>query len=170
MPSTTQDSPLRYVDAAYRHQPKYVTSRPRLDVPEVRLKWYNLAPSAEPVPEDIERKARRFLAAKADSKTLGLDGELGFVVLHRCGEAFYFLLVNTWRGSNELWETVFHKQDAAMQDFASYPFDGAHRGTFCVWELGAVLHEKDAWVRFLTSERTAQDQRLYLEATFAGAV
>ena len=44
--------------------------------------------------------------APARSATLG---ELGFVVLHRCGESFYFLLVCTWRNENELWETVWAK-------------------------------------------------------------
>ena len=118
------------------------------------------------------RRGTRFVLREfdADARGVGLEPELGFVILHRCGQAFYFLLVSTWRGTNELWETVFYKENEAMQDFGLFTFQGAHRGTFCVWELGAVLYEKDAWVRFLESARTAQDQQAYLESRFEGAV
>jgi len=74
-------------------------------------------------------------------------------VLHRCGKDFYFLLVSTWRHSNEIWETVFYKNGDAMPDFAPFPRDGAHKPCFCVWELAPVWHEKEAWTRFLTSAR-----------------
>ena len=76
---------------------------------------------------------------------------LGFVVLHRCGEDFYFLLVCTWRNENELWETVWAKNGDADVFFRPWPADGAHRPTFCVWELGAVCHERDAWTSYLRS-------------------
>ncbi len=38
------------------------------------------------------------------------------------------------------------------------------RPAFCVWELGAVCHEQDAWSRYLLSERDADARRAYLEA------
>src|SRR3546814_4391337 len=46
-----------------------------------------------------------------------------FVILHRCGADFYFLLVSVWRGSNELWEAVWY-QHGDMPAFA--PFDSAY--------------------------------------------
>ena len=49
---------------------------------------------------------------------LGRLGELGFVVLHRCGEDFYFLLVCTWRNENELWETVWAKDGGTTSSSA----------------------------------------------------
>ena len=76
-------------------------------------------------------------------------GELGFVILHRCGESFYFLLVCTWRNENELWETVWAKTGDDDVFFRPWPAEGAHRPTFCVWELGAVCHEREAWTRYL---------------------
>ena len=45
-----------------------------------------------------------------------LEG-LGFVILHRCGEGFYFLLACTWAGNNELWETVWAKDGDADPTF-----------------------------------------------------
>lgn len=80
----------------------------------------------------------------------GLKRGFGFVILHRCGTAgFYFLIVSTWRGNNEVWETVYYKNGEAMADFALFPRDAAHKPTFCVWELAAVWHETKAWERFL---------------------
>jgi hypothetical protein len=75
------------------------------------------------------------------------------VVLHRCGNDFYFLIVCTWRNSNELWQTVFYKDGDGMVDFAPFPREGAHKPTLCVWELVPVIHEQQTWVRFLGSTR-----------------
>ncbi len=46
----------------------------------------------------------------------------------------------------------------------------AHRGTFCVWELGVVWHEQQAWKRFLTSKRATEDVTRYLNDRFEGSV
>ena len=45
--------------------------------------------------------ARGSLPRRAESGSLALDDDLGFVILHRCGESFYFLIVSTWRNDNE---------------------------------------------------------------------
>jgi hypothetical protein len=147
-----------------------ITACEPLNAGNAQLKWYNLARAEDGVPQSIERMARAFLTAEANGGRVGGDRELGFVVLHRCGSDFYFLLLSTWRGSNELWETIFYKENSVMPGFAEYKFDSRHRGTFCVWELGAVGHEQKAWARFLGSERTLQDEERYLGETFAGSV
>ena len=84
---------------------------------------------------------------------LELAGEVGFAILHRCGEDFYFLLVCTWRNENELWETVWAKDGDDDPAFRPWPAEGTHRPTFCVWELGVVWHEQGAWSRYLRSRR-----------------
>ena len=61
------------------------------------------------MPLALQALARRNLRDAARAGALGRLGELGFVILHRCGESFYFLLVCTWRNENELWETVWAK-------------------------------------------------------------
>lgn len=35
-------------------------------------------------------------------------------------------------------------------------------GAFCAWELGIVDHERNAWLRYLESERTVRDKNNYL--------
>jgi hypothetical protein len=161
---------LQHVDPAYRHGPKLVTPQVALDLKDVRLKWYDLARVEAPVSSEIHARARGYLVAESEAGRLDLAGELGFVVLHRCENNFHFLIVSTWRGSNELWESVYYKQNAVMPDFALFPREGRHKGAYCVWELGPVWHEQQAWVRFLTSSRDAAAQQAYLDDRFAGPV
>ena len=155
------------VDPGYRHGPKLAVPGDNLVLGDARLKFYLLAPADKPVPEAIAGDARAFLPG-----ALELGDERGFVILHRCGEGFYFLLVSVWRGSNELWEAVFYR-DAGMDGFArfdpAYPDDGP-RPTFCVWELGVVSAEAAAWSRFLASPRGEADERAWLADRFGGAV
>lgn len=40
----------------------------------------------------------------------------------------------------------------------------------CVWELGAVLHEHQAWTRYLRSSRDEKAKRAYLNDQFTGSV
>ena len=101
---------------------------------------------------------------------LELQGRLGFVVLHRCGDDFYFLLVSTWHNDNELWETVWAKNGEAHATFEPWPVKGTHRPTFCVWELGVVCHERLAWSRYLFSSRDAAATSGYLLDAYDGVV
>jgi hypothetical protein len=158
------------VTVGYRHITKAIRPGTPLVLGESVLKWYDIAPEDEPVPGDLRVLARGSLRAAAESGALDLDDEDGFVILHRCGESFYFLLVSTWRNENELWETVWAKNGDENVGFRPWPLEGTHRPTFCVWELGAVLHEQQAWSRFLRSDRGEEDRELYVRDTFAGEV
>ena len=120
------------------------------------------------MPPELQALARGSLHAAAESGLLGLANELGFVILHRCGESFYFLLIATWRNDNELWETVWAKDGEGEISFRPWPSEGTHRATFCVWELGAVWHEQQAWSRFLRSARGSAAREVYLRDTIRG--
>jgi hypothetical protein len=152
------------VDPGYRHAPKYVTQGEPIELDGALLKWYGVHPADDPVPDEITRLARSFLM-KTPLEAKGL----GFVVLHRCGRSFYFLIVCTWRNSNEIWETVFYKDGDAMSDFALFPRDGQDKPALCVWELVPVWHERKAWVRFLESARDEADAQRWLSDRYAGA-
>lgn len=155
---------MREVAANYVHRDKFATPREGITVGDSRLKWSNVAAPETPVPVEIEALARNFL------RDAGTSGDLGFVILHRCGESFYFLLVSTWRNENELWETVYAKASAVEAGFRLFTFDSSHRGTFCVWELGVVWHEQQAWKSFLLSKRGPEDVALYLNDLHEGSV
>ena len=121
------------------------------------LKWYEIAPGGRARPRrDRRSRPARLSPTRRASGSCGSAASLGFVILHRCGEDFYFLLLCTWQNENELWETVWAKDGECDHDFHPWPHRGGpHRPTFCVWELGAVAHEREAWSRFLRSARTA---------------
>jgi hypothetical protein len=154
----------------YRHVVKLATPAPGIALAGSALKWYDLARATAPVPEEIRALARAAIEEAARAGRLALADDVGFVILHRCGRDFYFLLVCTWRNQNEVWETVFAKDGAADAAFRPWPADGPHRPTFCVWELGVVCHEQRAWTRYLRSERDAAALQTYLDDGFDGSV
>ncbi len=161
---------MSVVQTGYRHRTKTIRPGPSIALGETVLKWYDIAPGDEPVPSELHVLARGCLHAAADSTLLELSDDFGFVILHRCGESFYFLLVSTWRNDNELWETVWAKDGDDEVTFRPWPIEGTHRPTFCVWELGAVWHEQQAWSRYLRSARGARERDAYLHDLFKGEV
>jgi len=164
---TTIDAALKNdlgVGQKYQHGPKHVTPADAIEGNNLFLKWYRLATEDRRVPDEIDQLARSFLTRQTNLEAKGL----GFVILHRCGEDFYFLIVNTWRGNNEVWETVFYKNGDAMADFALWPRDGMHKPTFCVWELAPVWHETKSWERFLMSARDEAAAKIWQADGYAG--
>src|SRR3984893_7300184 len=157
------------INAAYQHASKHVTPGKSLETKGAVLKWDQLAPGDRHVPDEIDRLARSYLARTVLSEPDWHLKGLGFVILHRCGNDFYFLIVNTWRGNNEVWETVFYKDGEAMADFSLWPRDGMHKPTYCVWELAPVWHEKESWERFLMSARDETAAQVWQRDLYAGA-
>ena len=156
MPEDTQVSPT------YRHYEKAIHSRGVTDPNICRLKWYDINRSDQPIEQAIRDIARRFVSRKLASDDGPSAKELGFVLLHRCGEEFYFLGLCTWRGNNELWKTIFFLKTDTMEDFALFEQDEPHKDTFCIWELAVVSHEALAWETYLNSKRTDEDADRYL--------
>ena len=158
------------VDAAYEHRPKAARAGQSVALGNTLFKWYEIALEDDPVPPSVSDLARLGLAEAARLGELRLGGELGFVILHRCGEAFYFLLVSTWQNDNELWETVWAKDGPDDPDFHPWPLEGTHRPTYCVWELGVVAYERIAWSRYLRSARDRDARLDYMRDTYEGVV
>ena len=149
----------------YRHISKLVRPAPAITLDDAVLKWYDIAPADEPVPCEVQVLARGNLRAAAESGSLDLADELGFVILHRCGESFYFLIVATWRNDNEVWETVWAKNGESEFSFRPWTLEGTPRPTFCVWELGAA--GRATGVEPLPrSPRGAAAREAYLRDTF----
>lgn len=150
------------VDARYRHAPKQVRAGKPIELATTILKWYEVHPVDRPIPRDVSALARTVY----DDGALSTNG-LGFVILHRCGEDFYFLITSTWRNENELWERVWYK-DRSMSSFAEFPRPTGELPTYCVWELVPVLHEQQSWVRFLSSQRDEDAAARWLTEQYEG--
>jgi hypothetical protein len=151
------------IPAGYQHRAKCVVPGAVIELPGATLKWYVLYSQRQPVPEGIVSLARARV-----TKTQVESRGLGFVILHRCEHDFYFLIVCTWRNSNELWQTVLFKDGEAMQSFASFPREATHKPTFCVWELVPVWHEQQAWLRFLATARDVRAAQTWLRDVYTG--
>ncbi|GAA0383192.1 hypothetical protein Acor_70660 [Acrocarpospora corrugata] len=152
------------VSADYTHVRKRLAAAEGLDLPDVRFKWYDLFREDAEIPDSVQKEAREFV--RTEIATITPTGELGFVILHRVGDA-YLLLVCTWRNNNELWETVYLKD---MDGFVLVQFDETAKATYCVWEMGAVLHEQQAWIRYLFSARDDEAKNDYLADRHPGAL
>lgn len=151
------------IETDYQHKTKRVRVSDAFITSDAVLKWYEVYPENRPAPDEIIKTARTYLS-RIELEARGM----GFVLLHQCGEDFYFLIVCTWRNSNELWETVFYKNGDKMADFAPFPRDGVHKPTLCVWELVPVWHEQQAWVCFLKSPRDWKAALLWMDDFFEG--
>jgi len=157
------------VDGDYHHVTKVIVPRPALIRPDAYLKWYDLHRPDQRVRSDVDAEARAFLSAEADAGRLPIAGDLGFVIDHLSGDSVHLLLVFTWRGNNEMWESVYYKDIRDGGPFRLAP-QTTHRATIYVWEFGAVAHEHLAWTRYLRSNRDEQAKRAYVESQYAGEI
>lgn len=158
-------SDITPVHSSYRHSEKAIQSQGIFQPNDSHLKWYDIARGDQPIAPSTRSLAQQFLSSQSASSGVPNKNDLGFVLLHRCGEGFYFLMLCTWRESNELWKTVFYLNSQAMSDFALFPQDTDHKGTFCVWEMSVVSHEAQVWTAYLMSDRTQHDVDIYLSMT-----
>lgn len=150
------DVPMSYV-----HRDRKVEPRVPLIVPGGILKWYNVYDRASPVPLGLEERSRATVLDFLEMGVADLHYGLGVVVLHH-STANDFLLVGSWRGHQEYWQSIFIRD--ADTDNPWIPIEqGAISPVFCVWEMAPIWHERNAWVRYLKSGRTVDDRRAFLE-------
>lgn len=152
------DFAMTYAPAPqYRHRAKDAVPGPIVQIASTTLKWYDLDEPTNRVTPETRALAQSALHGFAAALA---DDHAGFAILHQCSPSFAFLLISTWRGNNELWQSVNYI-DTGLVGFAA--FDPAYatapnlRPTFCVWELGIVAHEAQAWQRYLASNRSIAD-------------
>ncbi|WP_328523065.1 hypothetical protein [Kribbella sp. NBC_00359] len=137
-------------------------------LPGVYLKWYDVSAPDNAVSKAEQDQARRFLEQETGRGALAFRNELGFVILHRSGAAFHFLIVCVWREVNEIWQVLYVKE--AGGTYHQVPDAGLFRPMQCVWELGPTSHEREAWSNYLLSPRDEASKLAYVEDLHQGAV
>ena len=171
MSTTTTDfshlDQIDNVESGYRHVDKVIVPADDLALPAAHLKAYEVRREQAVIDDGVRAEGRAFLTEEVAAGRLAIAGELGFTILHLCGDSFYFLIVCTWRNNNELWETVYAKDTSKGGPFALVP-QGDHMEVICVWELGAVVHERAAWTRYLRTDRDRAAKIAYVEDRFSG--
>ena len=151
----------------WTHNSKDVTPAAGLQLPGAYLKWYDVHPPERPIPQAERDRARDFLRDETVAGRIGFQNELGFVVLHLSGSA-YFVIACVWRSINEMWQVLYAK--VGDEGYQSVPDQVGFRPTQCVWELGPTAYERQAWSRYLTSERDETAKRTYINDQFTGPV
>jgi hypothetical protein len=156
------------VSADYRHVQKTVRPGPALVTTDTHLKWHLIQPESLPISEAQVLEAQTFLREELASGRLGLKDEVGFVVQHRTAE-WLILYVCSWRGNNEVWETLYQQHLGSGVGYQVFQRENTSP-TFCVWVLSAVAHEQQAWSRYLLSGRDQTAKEVYLSDQLAGTV
>src|SRR5581483_1753933 len=161
-------SKFEQVAPEYQHRQKFVRPGDALITSKVYLKWYDIYREELPISSKLVQDARSFLLAEMEAGRLPLMNELGFVIHHQCRD-LYILYVCTWRNENELWETLYHKDLTGDGKFHVLERSST-TPTFCVWVLGAVWHEQQAWTRYLYTKRDNAAKYAHLQDQMTGLV
>ena len=159
---------LGEVPPGWSHIQKEVSPGGAQPLPGAYLKWYDVHSPDRVISEAERDQARRFLEHETDSGALAFRNELGFVILHRSGAAFHFLIVCVWREVNEMWQVLYLKE--ADGTYQQIPDAERFRPVQCVWELGPTSHEREAWSRYLSSPRDEASKRAYVEDLYTGRI
>ncbi len=157
------------IPEGYKYYEKNAEPGEPLILNEACFKWYNLFPPKTFINQEEIFETREFIKDEVKSGRLKLDNELGFVILHRAGD-YLLLLITTWRNTNEMWESIYLKKSDQPENYTQLKFENDHKGTYCVWELGIVWHERNAWLSFINSKRDEEAKLAYLNNLFSGMV
>jgi hypothetical protein len=173
-PAVAQLSRLGDVPSSYVHHQRLVTPGADLGLPGAYLKWYEIRRMLAPISAELVQESRDFLREQMETGRLGIENQVGFVVLHRGDgpsgpNTYLMLMVMTWRNTNELWQTVYTQDLTGGTGFQRLDVEG-HAPTYCVWELAPVWHEQQARTRFLYSSRDDAAKLAYVNDRFAGLI
>jgi hypothetical protein len=158
----------------YVHHQRIAVPGPDFVLPSIQLKWYQIHRPGVEISDVLIEESRRFIKVEIEGGRLKIANEFGFVMLHLGDEppsrnTFAMLFACTWRNNNELWRTLYTKSLGSDQEYTLFMNDG-HIGAFCVWELGVVLHEREAWNRYLYTGRDEKASLAYYNDKVDGPV
>lgn len=147
---------------------KYVRTPSPITVSGRQLKRYYVNNDESAMDPAVERAALAYLPHLLPEAAAGTPAA-GFMVLHRGGDGAAYLNAYSW-----VWDNVIHCVNAAAgQSAVDCPDDDpTHFVTLtkpwigCIWELPAVGHERNAWVRHVFAPQTP-DLDAYLADTMA---
>lgn len=150
--------------AEYKHEPRIVEPKGLIEDTSLILKMYAMVRQV-PVDKYVLRNAKKFLRESIRKNKIGdnpiLSG-LGFAIL-----SDDMLNLAVWDSKHPIvLKNSLYEYAGGFRTPNS--LDIRHEGCFCIWELGIVAHERDAWKKYLASERTEQDKRAYLKNFFRG--
>ena len=148
-------------DIDYTHEPRTVRKQGLIIAPSLVLKLYSMSKDLHPTAKTL-KDTKEFLEKEIwEGKISQFSSGLGFTILSE-----NMLNVAIW--DNEYPLVLKNQIYNFNETINPAPLDIREVGSFCVWELGIVGYERNAWMEFLKSKRTKRDKQKYLEDFIEG--
>jgi hypothetical protein len=146
----------------YTHEPRTARAEGILLDERLALKLYSMVKQNPPAEEKI-REVIEIRDNKIQNQEISPLIGMGFMILSED-----MLNVARWDDKypivlkNQIYE--FKEGDLKTLN----PLELKEAGSFCMWELGIVNHEKQAWKKYLCSQRNKKDKEEYLDNFYYG--
>jgi len=148
----------------YEHEPRIAINAGLVISPNLVLKMYSMVNVGAKRDGDLVINAKKFLTREINNKRIEPLTGLGFAVLSNG-----YVNVARWDIVNPIvLKNQVYAYESCDSEFETELLDVSDAGSFCVWELGIVDHEKEAWKRYIQSERSNAEKRTYLDDMVEG--
>jgi len=145
----------------YKHEPRTARAQGLVTNPKLVLKLYSMAKSLHPTERTIYYTGK-ILENKIDEGEIKPLIGLGFAILSED-------MLNVARWDTE-YPIVLKNQIYGFERSVDSlePLNINDVGSFCIWELGIINHEKEAWKKYLQSEKSELDKEGYIKNFIEG--
>lgn len=154
------------VPADYQHHHREVRPGAPLMLDRAILKWYAVFRAGEGPEDEFDATARGAIRGLVAAGSFPIHHGAGFVIAHH-STANDYLIVCSWYQTQELWHAILvrpaDRSTAFRQEWPSKT-----SGSFCVWEMAPMWHERNAWERYLWSPRDADARNDWLNDILSG--
>jgi hypothetical protein len=129
-----------------------------------RLKLYGLAAPEKGVRQELLDITRGLAEASLPAAVDETHHGAAFAIAHDAN--YPIALVYWWQAENELHQRVFVGRPDDLTDMSPVPLTP----TGCVWELGVVEFERQAWIEDVIGNPAGPDLDRYMARRFNGLV
>jgi hypothetical protein len=147
----------------FEHEQREIQPVGLIVEPQLVMKLYQMFAAGKPLDPGYMSECKGFIKEQVRSGNVEPYIGLGFAKLGK-------EIINVARWDDELpielKNQVFRVRDGNLS--TAEEVDIREVGAFCLWELGFVNHEKEAWKRYLVSQQTEADKTRYLEDFMEG--
>lgn len=154
------------VDPSYEQRSRVVRPRSPLVEHGAVIKWYEVFVATDLDGDALRGDARAIVEARLASGEVPVEHGFGLSVLHHSTMLDYVVL-GTWHATQELWLDVHTRAADATGSFRRMTI-GIDSSAFCTWELAPIWHEREAWVRYLRSDRDIAARRQFVADVLDG--
>ena len=160
----------------YNHEPRSVAYSGLVTERNLVMKLYAMF-TEPPVLWDLVVDAKKFLVSEISGGKIEPLTGMGFAILSkdmlnvaRWDTEYPIVLRNQIYGYhyNNLTDDKLRAFGLESRFHNAELFNTQEIGSFCIWELGIVNFEKDAWKEYLASKRTKRDKKQYLGKVIEG--